>query len=72
MFDNVKRPQEFLLDAQIISHFSRQVRQKAQSLSTNVQTFDPSEFAQKLVMQLSGGSTHPKDVKREHWVHMGR
>ena len=70
MFDRVRRPQEYLLDGQIVSHLSRQVRQRAQDLSTNVQTFSVGEFAGKLVSQLSGGGA-VEDIAKEHWVHMG-
>ena len=74
LFPLVDTPQEAVLDAKVIRHLTSLCRQFAESVSTNAQTFEPTEYADKLAEQLgvaTDGTNGVLDFGLEHWTALG-
>ena len=70
----VDTPQEAVLDAKVIRHLTSLCRQFAESVSTNLQKFEASDYADKLAEQLgvtAEGSTGVLDFGLDQWTALG-
>ncbi|XP_014681417.1 PREDICTED: non-structural maintenance of chromosomes element 4 homolog A-like [Priapulus caudatus] len=73
IFSNVHQTREALLDAQVLSAISLMGKQHIQSLHTNLVTFEPVEFAEKLITCMSGHRRQGGDVEitEDNWKNFG-
>jgi len=72
LFNKVEAPQEAVLDARVMKQLSRICRAQAEQMSANINAFSQTEFASKLVTNLTGGEPGAGPVSRRKWILLGK
>lgn len=81
LFKKVKKTREAAMDSRLIYLCAAAGKQQAEALHTNFLTFQPLEFAEKLISYLrtnridteeGKGNDHPCSLLPEHWVEFGK
>ncbi|XP_067125777.1 EP300-interacting inhibitor of differentiation 3 [Centruroides vittatus] len=81
LFKKVKKTREAAMDSRLIYLCAAAGKQQAQALHTDFLTFQPLEFAEKLISYLrpnridtdeGGGSEQPCPLLSEHWIEFGK
>lgn len=80
LFKKVKKTREAALDSQLIYLCAAVGKQQAQALHTDFLTFQPLEFAEKLITFMGASRVNPdseentqaSQVLPEHWKHFGK